>query len=466
MSILRKTFLTLFFLWGCLVAYKARADELKYLAHPQESLSAFVRLAEQSKTSLELSTFIFEPCHASTQVLMDVLAARAKAGVKVRILLDAFMIDQGNRQELANYFAKNGIQVRFYNDTAMVDPGGNLRLHSKVMIVDGAAYISGGRNISDEYFAMSAKQNWVDRDVYVYGSSATQAVKYFNEIWVSDMTKNRKGSGSAFKGWNKYCGTELSKRAPDVRAFIDAKGNDLINRIPSRTCASVKFYNDAPDFGNPKYSDEFGDFNNTPDSYMTPMRMERKRTTKNLLQFIEDTRSQIDLENWGYIPVGYLRNAFSGLRSRNVKVKGIVNRDMESGPKFFQEAQEWAISWISGEDSEGSQSIRLISSLGKLKDSYELTVPKVNFFLHGKVMVRDQRDAVVSSFNLDARSYNTNLESAVMVKNCPEFAADVKREISKVNATYDDDVKSGRVPEKEEAGLFSKIFALMNLNLF
>ncbi len=39
----------------------------------------------------------------------------------------------------------------------------------KFMVVDGEAYIAGGRNISDEYFGLSTGYNFIDRDVLVRG---------------------------------------------------------------------------------------------------------------------------------------------------------------------------------------------------------------------------------------------------------------------------------------------------------
>ncbi|MGZ3696320.1 MAG: phospholipase D-like domain-containing protein [Bdellovibrionota bacterium] len=462
MSILKKTFVTILFLWGCLVAYNAKADELKYLAHPQESLAAFITLAEQAKVSIDVATFIFEPCHASTQVLIDVLAKRAQAGVKVRLLLDATLHSGSDKFEIANYFDKYGIEVRYYNDYAVYSPAMNLRMHIKFMNVDSHTYISGGRNISDEYFALSTKQNWVDRDVMVTGTSAAQVTKSFNELWNDPMTDEKAGKGSRFKGWTKYCGTNLSTRMPEVRAFLGAKGAGILSAIPSRSCASVHFYTDHPQFGNPIYG-ERGIYDDDLDTYMTPMRLKMKRTTNRLLKFIASSRESLDMENWGYIPMGYLRQAFSQLRDRHVPVNLIVNQDMESGPKFFQEAEEYAIAKLSGEDTDGSQEVRLISSKGKLSDAFELTPTGVRFLLHSKVFVRDRKDAVVSSFNLDSRSYSTNLESAVVVQDCPDFAGDVKKQIDVVNAIYADDVNSGRIPEKEEAGFFSKLFALFNL---
>ena len=51
------------------------------------------------------------------------------------------------------------------------------RMHEKVVIVDGQRYITGGRNLAEAYYGMARKRNYVDRDVYVEGESAADAVE-------------------------------------------------------------------------------------------------------------------------------------------------------------------------------------------------------------------------------------------------------------------------------------------------
>lgn len=450
-------FLILFFS----LSSESEADEVKYLALPQESLAAFLTLADQAQRSIDLATFIFEPCHASTQLLLEKLERKAREGVQVRILLDAVGHSAKQKKELANFFARSGIELRFYNDYSAYGPLMNLRMHVKVMTIDGTSYISGGRNISDEYFGMSTKQNWVDRDVLVRGKSATMAADSFRELWQSKMVSKAKGNGSSFTQW--ACAVSYTKPLANLRAYL-ASRPDLVAQIPERSCASVSFTSDSPEFGNPKYGPDRNSSNEGPDPYMTPMRLALKRATSSVLEFIDETDRKLEVENWGYLPYGFLSEAFENARQRRVQVRVITNEDMEAGPTFFKEAEEYAIKTISARDSKGTQKVTLVSSKGKFNNAYELTPAGIPFYLHAKTMVRDNRDVMVASFNLDGRSYSTNLESVVTMPNCPSLAADVQKRIDEIYAINAADRKAGRIPAKSSPSLLAKLFAMLSLS--
>ncbi|MGZ3693538.1 MAG: phospholipase D-like domain-containing protein [Bdellovibrionota bacterium] len=443
----------------------ALADEIKYLRHGNEALAAFVNVAAQAKSSIELATYIFEPCHASGQILLETLAQKAKAGVKVRILLDNFMQSSEQKEALENYFSRSGIQVAFYNESPVPNLGDNLRLHGKFLVADKTSLITGGRNISDEYFSLSSLQNWVDRDAYLIGRAATQASVSFNELWNSPMTTRHRGNGAAFRSWGDFCPALSQARIAQVREYLSVNSASLLEKIPVRSCASTKFLSDHPDFGNPIYG-ERGIYDDDLDTYMTPMRLEKKRTTKYLLAYIANARSRLVMENWMYLPMLYLGKAFSKARANGVAINIVTNADMESGPALFKEAEEFAIGLYSKNDSTGSEKVRTISSQGGMADRFALTPRRTPFLLHAKTSVRDHRDVVIGSFNLDPRSYNTNNEALLAVQNCPAFAADVEDGIQDLIRVDGEDARLHRVPPKPEPSFFAILFAYANMQLF
>jgi phosphatidylserine/phosphatidylglycerophosphate/cardiolipin synthase-like enzyme len=196
---------------------------------------------------------------------------------------------------------------------------------------------------------------------------------------------------------------------------------------------------------------------------MSRRRLERKRTTATVLKYIQGAVQSLNFENWVYMPVFHLSEAFAAARARHVQIHGFTNRDIEDGPAFFREAMDYAIKTCSERDSVGSEQVLQVSSQGGLTDAYELTPPKAPFYVHGKVMVRDSRDVLVGSFNLDSRSYEINLESAVTAKDCPELVADVQAGSAQLSQIYDDDLAGQRVPPKKEASLMAKVFARLSL---
>ena len=98
-----------------LAAANAKADELKYIAHADEALAAFMGLPNAAERSIDIATFIFEPCHPSGQLMLETLSRKAKAGVRVRVLLDGLTQSKAQVKNLSDYFAKNGMELKFYN---------------------------------------------------------------------------------------------------------------------------------------------------------------------------------------------------------------------------------------------------------------------------------------------------------------------------------------------------------------
>lgn len=437
-----------------LVPPMAAADEVKYLGRPEQALVGFLSLAESAKKSIEIGTFIFDPCDSSIQILLGTLARKARAGVKVRVLLDDLFQPRKQKQILADYAAKYGFEFRFYNTMEK-----NLRLHIKVMVVDGTTYISGGRNLSDKYFGLSAEKNYVDRDILVAGASAAQATASFRELWDSPMTSRHRGTGANFRNWRALCPFDDSARIQSVRDFVIREGAAILERAPTRSCASVKYSADAPDFADIKHGGGQSGGGYGQDPYMNPMRMARKRATKEMITFLRGARSSLRFENWVYMPIYYISDALAFARGRQVQIRGITNADTEDGPEFFREAMDYAVSEYSRAHGVGTQRVSLLSSKGSLRAAHELTPRGPLFYIHSKAVVRDRRDLVVSSFNLDPRSYNTNLESVVTVTGCPLLASDAEDALAELFATHEYDRKSGRVPAKKEPSFFAKLFA-------
>jgi phosphatidylserine/phosphatidylglycerophosphate/cardiolipin synthase-like enzyme len=139
---------------------------------------------------------------------------------------------------------------------------------------------------------------------------------------------------------------------------------------------------------------------------------------------------------------------------------------MDSDIDFFRQAEEYSTETISLRDSVGTQSVLLLSSWGQLATQFALTPPAVQFYIHAKVLSRDQKDVIVSSFNLDPRSYNTNLEAVVEIHDCSELADDVEKGFAELQKAHADDIALGKVPLKESYSPLAIMFADTNLEQF
>jgi putative cardiolipin synthase len=102
----------------------------------------------------------------------------------VRIIIDAnfFHVPRG----VVAHLLDEGIEIRVYHPISLRHITWLWhRLHEKEIIADGKRYITGGRNLDEAYFGLAKGMNYIDRDVFVEGTSAAEAQHHFEELWSS-----------------------------------------------------------------------------------------------------------------------------------------------------------------------------------------------------------------------------------------------------------------------------------------
>lgn len=440
----------------------SRADQLQYIAHPEQALAARTEMIKDAQKSIDLAYFIYEPCQASTQLLMEELQAKAKKGVKVRMIMDAFLYKKDLRDNLTAEFNSHGMELKFYNESLIPNPGGNMRSHIKFLLVDNKTYITGGRNMADDYYGMLKGVNFIDRDVLVTGASGKEVAASFGELWNSKMVSSRNPKNK-FVPWDQFCKGDESKSLAKARAFVASQSELIMQKTPKRTCENVHFVIDSPQFGYvPNDMNGKDSYQNGDDSYMTFARLKAKRATRTFLSFLSGTKANLEIENWSYMPVYYMNSELRTLREKNIPIFVITNSAADV-PGIIGKQEEHLNRYFSQRDTKDSQVVIQMALGGKMDSSYALTPPHATFRLHGKVAVRDNRDSMVSSFNLDPRSYNTNLESMVVVKDCPAFADDLQKEFQWLRKVYEQDTRAGRTGP-EGASLLTKIAGIFGLS--
>ncbi|WP_130621017.1 phospholipase D-like domain-containing protein [Dyella amyloliquefaciens] len=163
----------------------------------EAAMVARLNLIRAAQRSIDVQTYIWDQDDAG-QLVLDELIKAAQRGVKVRILADQLFSfnDAALLQRLANVHAD--LEVRLYNptfhaaQTSAVEFGAsivccfhhfNQRMHNKLLLVDDAIGITGGRNYQDRYFDWDDEFDYVDRDVMVGGPAATAMATSFETFW-------------------------------------------------------------------------------------------------------------------------------------------------------------------------------------------------------------------------------------------------------------------------------------------
>jgi phosphatidylserine/phosphatidylglycerophosphate/cardiolipin synthase-like enzyme len=162
-----------------------------------DALLARVNLLRSATTAIDLQTYIFDEDDAGRLVIDELLAA-ARRGVRVRVLIDQLAALEKVETLAALAGAHANLAVRLYNPVlgrarisypqyalaaACCWRRLNQRMHTKLLLVDGAVGITGGRNYQDDYYDWDATYNFRDRDVLVAGPVAREMDADFVRFW-------------------------------------------------------------------------------------------------------------------------------------------------------------------------------------------------------------------------------------------------------------------------------------------
>lgn len=155
------------------------------------SIATRLHLIHNAKHSLDLQYYIWEDDSIGHLMLAELLKA-ADRGVKVRLMID----DQNGTKlddtlkvlaEHPNFEIKLFNPYKFRNfrviDYAFRLKHINHRMHNKLIIADGIVAVTGGRNISREYFDASEKFQFTDLDIFFAGHSVLEANQVFYKFW-------------------------------------------------------------------------------------------------------------------------------------------------------------------------------------------------------------------------------------------------------------------------------------------
>jgi cardiolipin synthase len=166
------------------VAPTTHDNRVTLLGTGEEAYAATLDVVDGAKKTLHVATFILGGDEVGDAVLAR-MAARAKEGVEVRLLLDAFFSFRASRRAL-DELRKAGGRVAFFMPLLHVPFRGrsNLRNHRKIVVADGARAIVGGMNLAEEYMGPTPiTGRWRDVSLRVEGGAAADLGAIFAEDW-------------------------------------------------------------------------------------------------------------------------------------------------------------------------------------------------------------------------------------------------------------------------------------------
>lgn len=160
---------------------------------------ALLEMIEGARHRLKLAFYIFATDDSGTRV-RDALAAAARRGVDVRVIVDGFGAVAGEAF-FASLVEAGG---RFCCFLPRLTRGYLIRNHQKLVVADGKVAMLGGFNVEDSYFAPPDEEGWSDLGFTVEGAVVERIEAWFDELedWVSSPTAQFRGIRRKVLEWN------------------------------------------------------------------------------------------------------------------------------------------------------------------------------------------------------------------------------------------------------------------------
>jgi putative cardiolipin synthase len=410
--------------FASLAAEHGGASGFRFLTAGVDGFLARAEMIDAAERTLDLQYYIFRGDDTG-RLLTDGLLRAADRGVRVRVLVDDGDTLSGDEQIIA-LAAHPLVEVRIFNPFAyrghsilrraleFVSNAGRLdfRMHNKLLVVDDALALVGGRNIGNQYFQVDPDSQFADDDVFAAGPIARQLSATFDEYWNSPLSipvealgrqRGRRSSMAAQRERSRWHPATLVESAA-------GGGSDYVTRIAtgepvaglisgrlSLVWASARVLCDSPNKKDVRAGVSTGRL----------MMAEVTRT-------IAATEGELLMITPYFVPADAELDALRDLRRRRVTVRIVTNslestRDLAafSGYTNYRKALlEEGVSLYEVRAQPGStrgsgQTARM-SSYG-------------HYGLHGKLMVFDRRQVFIGSMNFDQRSKRLNTEVGLLI---------------------------------------------------
>jgi len=161
------------------------AGEVRFFFDGDACYDALVAAIGRARHHVHVEYYIFRDDAAGMRIV-DALIERAKAGVEVRLLVDA--VGEGLGHAPVRSMREAGVDVRFFNGVRSLRVWRrlmNFRTHRKIVVIDGWVGFTGGMNITDDHSARAHGPNaWRDTHLWMEGPAVHGLQATFLANWV------------------------------------------------------------------------------------------------------------------------------------------------------------------------------------------------------------------------------------------------------------------------------------------
>jgi cardiolipin synthase len=160
------------------------AKRVDLLVDGAATYAALIAAIDAAREHVHVEYYIYAGDHSGTQV-RDALIRRARAGVKVRVLLDG--VGTRLKRSFTQPLEDAGVELAWFHPvrwymTPFLRPKLNLRSHRKIVVCDGRVGFTGGINVTDDENEAVNPNAYHDLHVRVEGD----AVRWLQVAWLED----------------------------------------------------------------------------------------------------------------------------------------------------------------------------------------------------------------------------------------------------------------------------------------
>lgn len=219
-------------------------NSVTLLTTGQEKFDDMFKAIRQAKKSIHLEYFNFRN-DSIAGLLFHILEQKAKEGVEVRALFDAFGNSSNNRplkEKHLKTIRDSGVEI--YKFDPITFPWVNhvfSRDHRKIVVIDGRIAYTGGMNVADYYIkGTEVVGEWHDMHCRIEGDAVNTLQAIFLKMWNKVSKQNIHGE-QYYHGGNKTEYIKGLKEDSCKSAYHKTVG--IINREPRISNAIIRqFY--------------------------------------------------------------------------------------------------------------------------------------------------------------------------------------------------------------------------------
>ena len=169
-------------------------NRITTLQNGDEIFPAMLRAIRSAKKTITFETYVFEE-GTVPEAFAGALAERARAGVKVHVILDAH--GGGKSRKYHALMTESGVQLQRYHPVLYWDIRRyNNRTHRKLLVVDGRIGFIGGVGIADEWAGEGdSPEEWRDNHYRIEGPVVAQLQGAFATNWLRTAEEVLHGPG-------------------------------------------------------------------------------------------------------------------------------------------------------------------------------------------------------------------------------------------------------------------------------